>query len=629
MVYKLKYQGKEYAIKKISKKHIDYNEDEWLRNYLKNALNREINILKRMSEFENSVKFYGFNIEDNDYALILEFCDTDLDKLLKQKGKFSSQEIRTIMKDLNKPFRFMHKNGMIHRDIKPENIMIKYLDSSKSKFVPKISDYGVSRELSQGKATTVVGTPRYKAPEIQLKNDYDPYSDKSDLFSIGVMMYELYFKSYPFPSTQYKSQQEIKKIYSAKKAKDCEDKVLDDLINKLLVYDPEKRITWEEYFNHPFFNQNKVDDLTNKLYNLKIYNENEHQIINVYDFSLEEIVSVNTSTLITPYPKITIDECLKYKDSPFFILGILGKYLEQIGISVIIERGGVPDISQYNKNIIQLICNSYILKSKYLLDFDLGESRIMFLIRNPIVSSEFNGKIRKAIRKIYNLKEEEIQITNHWRRNNTFTVIIVIKSNFKINMTKDVLFKSFSQDEELKTIARVDKELLMPQILLSQSMLCPQEDNKINVWSEGQQRGGENYFPPLNWIKYGINIYHNFNERSIEWIKPSTFDKRGEWCNAYCIITGLTKSMQQIYANDIDMRHPGRKVGVGVYCPSHPDILEKYTETISVNGENYKVGFQVRVRPDAIRASKQNPKMWILNGNDNEIRPYGILIKKV
>ena len=56
---------------------------------------------------------------------------------------------------------------------------------------------------------------------------------------------------------------------------------------------------------------------------------------------------------------------------------------------------------------------------------------------------------------------------------------------------------------------------------------------------------------------------------------------------------------------------------------------EATAETIDANGEKYKVGFMVRVKPDKIRASKKNEKIWVVNGNDNELRPYGILIKKL
>jgi serine/threonine protein kinase len=165
-VYKLEFQGKDYAIKKISKDKLENNKDPELGEYLKIALKREIDILTKMSEFENSVKFYGYFTDDKDYILVLEYCDSDLQKLLKEKQKFSSSEIRTLMEGLNKPFKYMHNNGILHRDIKPENIMIKYVDSSKTKYIPKIADYGISRELDNGKATTNVGSPRYMSPQL-------------------------------------------------------------------------------------------------------------------------------------------------------------------------------------------------------------------------------------------------------------------------------------------------------------------------------------------------------------------------------------------------------------------------------------------------------------------------------
>ena len=67
-LYEVEYQGKKYAAKLLSKKLIDYNEE--CGDYLQDALKRDIDILKIMSKFDNSVKFY-FNFEDqNDYTLI-------------------------------------------------------------------------------------------------------------------------------------------------------------------------------------------------------------------------------------------------------------------------------------------------------------------------------------------------------------------------------------------------------------------------------------------------------------------------------------------------------------------------------------------------------------------------------
>ena len=241
-VYEAEYQGNKYAVKKISKKRL---EKDGMNEYMKNALARELNILKKMSELENSVKLY-YNYEDEEnYILILELCDTDLSRLLQEKKTFTSGEILSIMEGLNKSFKYMNDNNLVHRDIKPENILIKYIDSSKTKFIPKLAGYFTSRELEEGRANSIIGTAGFMSPEVSEGQNYD---NKCDLYSIGVMMYNLYFGSFPFERSKSKIEKD------KPKSKDCEDKVLDDLLNKLLVYDPEKRISWDEYFKHPFFN---------------------------------------------------------------------------------------------------------------------------------------------------------------------------------------------------------------------------------------------------------------------------------------------------------------------------------------------------------------------------------------
>ena len=623
-VFKLEYKGKEYAIKKIPKSKIDYVSDIELREYMISALENEIEILKKMSEFENSVKFFYYFKEEKEHIIVLEFCDSDLKKLLDEKKKLSSLEILTIMEELNKPLKYMHENKIIHRDIKPENIMIKYVDSSKKKYIPKIADYGLSKILDEGKTSTNVGSRDYKAPEITDRNQHG-YNDKADLYSIGVMMYQLYFNSFPFMM--------FKK--GPKKKKDCEDKDLDDLLNKLLIFDPEKRISWEDYFAHPFFNHNKgVEDLKKKVENLKIYNEKEHQKIDFCDRYLENIIKENyiekeTIKNIPPQKLISIDECLNLKNEPFFILGILGKYLESIGISVVIEKDEISrdfQLKNYHKNIMQIICNSYICKNKYLLDFEFDEM-VKYSFDNPVEKRNFNEKIKNIIMEMYNLKEAEIFVTSIVRDKKKFTVVIIIKSNFNPNITKEELIKKFEEKyQELKALVSVEKELIIPTIKLNTSMLEPKEDNKRNKWGK-KPKGGEVYFPPIDWIKYGIKIDHNFGEKNKNWI--SFFHKESEWCAAYCGITGINKKIEQIYENDDDIRHQGEKVGIGVYCPCDPKIMEEYTETINANGENYKVGFMIRVKPNKFRASKKNKNIWVVNGNDDEFRPYGILIKEI
>ena len=159
------------------------------------------------------------------------------------------------------------------------------------------------------------------------QNKEKEYDNKCDLFSLGVTIYQLYFNSLPF---QYKKV-EYKTIYlKDKKKNDCEDKILDDLITNMLKFEPEERISWDEYFKHQFFNQKKEEELNNQQTHMEKYNEKEHQIINVYDFNIEKMLEILSHYDASAIVNITINKCLQLPNEPFFILGILGKYLENI-----------------------------------------------------------------------------------------------------------------------------------------------------------------------------------------------------------------------------------------------------------------------------------------------------------
>ena len=95
------------------------------------------------------------------------------------------------------------------------------------------------------------GSPLYMAPEIL---QYKPYTDKADLWSVGVIMYELFFKKTPIGgNTLHNLVNNMKgykfKIKNGKLSDNCED-----LLKTLLQKKPENRIEWEDFFRHSWFN---------------------------------------------------------------------------------------------------------------------------------------------------------------------------------------------------------------------------------------------------------------------------------------------------------------------------------------------------------------------------------------
>ena len=621
-VFEVEYQGKKYAAKRISKLKLITEDDE---KYLKN----EIEILKKMSKCENSVKLISNYNENGNAILILELCDCELSDLLNTKNDgFDSAEIYKIMTGLNNAFKYMNQCEIIHRDIKLENIMIKYTNSSKTDFIPKINDYGISRVLQNGIASTFCGSPLYMAPEVLLSK---PYSDKADLWSIGVLIYIMHFNGNPFDlkiNPNNMDEKNIKNMLDKKKKKSSNDQLLDDLMDRLLTYDPNKRLNWTDYLNHPFFNREKEDKKDDR----------KEKVIKLYDFILERMVLhsfyeksiIESDKINSPDKFISIKDCFRDNDNQYWILAILAKFLRNIGISSVIEKDDLPKTTvdlNYSKTLLQFIANGYLLKHKYILDFGLTNNRIRQLVLDDIERCTFNEKIKNIILKTYNLNDEELIITNYKRNINQYTSIIIFKSDFNKDITKNELLKVFQNDDDLKTLTNVEKELIIPSIRLSKSMLEASKNNMDDSkWGKNETRGGEAYYPPIGWYKYGLKVYGRYDNKNNDWLGFN--NSPGEWCIAYCPLTGINKKIEQTYENDNDIKHYGKKVGVGVYCSPKPDVLETMTEEIEGNVSNFKIGFMIRVKPDKIRCPESNKDIWVVNGNDNEFRPYGILIKK-
>jgi len=240
-----KHSGMKVAIKRIRKKKLYENGQYLLRAYY-----REIDCMKKC-ECENSIRFIRDFQTQNNYNIILELCDTDLLCHLYQRPEsFTVDEIRSIFSQLNNVFKKMQQHKIIHRDLKLGNILIKFTDESRRNFIPKLSDYGFSKELNDYNfsTNTHLGTPATMAPEIIMNY---PYNEKSDLWSVGVMMYQLYYRKVPYDGNT--EQEVLNNINNCISFSMPEDEKFADLINRLLVVNVQNRISWDEYFEHPFF----------------------------------------------------------------------------------------------------------------------------------------------------------------------------------------------------------------------------------------------------------------------------------------------------------------------------------------------------------------------------------------
>ncbi|KAL4456537.1 hypothetical protein ABPG74_000644 [Tetrahymena malaccensis] len=195
--------------------------------------------------------------------IIMEYADgEDLDKKIQKQKKigkpFSEEFILDVFVQIGLGLEHMHKRNVIHRDLKPLNI---FFQSKQNKY--KIGDFGVSKQLqfTNQLLTTQIGSPYYLAPEIILGTGY---SFSVDIWSLGVILYELCCLQPPFDSwhqaliyLQAKNKPYppiIQKEYS---------KDLKSLISKMLRKNPETRCTLKQIFDEPII-QNKIQNMLNQ-----------------------------------------------------------------------------------------------------------------------------------------------------------------------------------------------------------------------------------------------------------------------------------------------------------------------------------------------------------------------------
>ena len=147
----------------------------------------------------NIVTVFDVGEEDNHPFLAMEWVEgTTLADILKQGRKFTPKEVVEIGIQLARALDYAHKKGIVHRDVKPGNVMLV-----KDSLTVKVADFGICRineadTQRQGQQTQmgdVLGTPHYMSPEQVLGEKVD---SRSDLFSAGVVLYQLLTGALPF-----------------------------------------------------------------------------------------------------------------------------------------------------------------------------------------------------------------------------------------------------------------------------------------------------------------------------------------------------------------------------------------------------------------------------------------------
>ena len=242
---------------------------------------KNMNIMEgKNKENSNTVEIYEYFNSKNEFAIVMELCDSNLEEIIKEKKRgLNSNEILLILNQLNNSFKIMNDNKIIHRDLKLANILIKYDNKDNINYKIKLSGYDVSIKMKDEFISgEIVGTLNYMAPE--LLSEEVKYNEKCDLWSLGVIIYILYFKHYPYSGDTFRGIYNKIKRCGKTILKKTDNPDLDNLISGLLTPEPNKRLSWKEYFEHPFFKNNSKIYFDSKINIQKDDNEKKKIDIN-------------------------------------------------------------------------------------------------------------------------------------------------------------------------------------------------------------------------------------------------------------------------------------------------------------------------------------------------------------
>ena len=212
----------------------------------------ESNILAKL-DHPNIIKFYDvFESKKPKHMIniVTEYADGgDLSEKIKERknknGNFTESEILDYFTQICLAIRHIHEKKIIHRDLKSGNIFLM-----KNGFV-KLGDFGIAKNFQRtiDKAKTMVGTPYYLSPEMI---ESKPYDSKSDIWSLGVLLYEMMTFKMPFNANSLASL--IIKITRGNYIPPpvIYTKDLRELVSKCLTLDPKNRPTIKEILGMPF-----------------------------------------------------------------------------------------------------------------------------------------------------------------------------------------------------------------------------------------------------------------------------------------------------------------------------------------------------------------------------------------
>ena len=460
------------AVKIINKKKLKEKNDQI-------HLKREIDLLQKINHI-NIISVYEIFENIDNYYIVMEYCAKgELFNYIVSKKRLNETEASYYFYQLINGLEYLHSIGISHRDIKPENLLLT------NNYILKIIDFGLSNYYYENInifLKTPCGSPCYSSPEMVSGKPYNGF--KVDIWSCGIVLFAMLCGYLPFDD---KSDDKI--IFKKIVENDIKypyflSDMARDIITKLLIKDPNKRINIKQIKLHPFYlkgkkkfeldfgivnksniisaltersffksnNDKKKENEKNENKDLKIINDeiNNAKIFSNYSIDENNDIENNQKEFIYIPIETDVQEYRKNEN-----LNKNNKFKKNINIRHI------------NKNIEKKLIEKKI-KNNTNLKEKLNENKlnnnekknINKLLRKNIISVLFNQKknnIKKDIKLNINDKKSSINITNI---KSSFTNIPKIRNIDKNNRSNNNMYYISSTENLYKKPNTKTKEKL-------------------------------------------------------------------------------------------------------------------------------------------------------------------------
>jgi serine/threonine protein kinase len=229
--------GRRVAVKMVSKNLLS---NPWIREQLR----KEVEINQSLSHPSICQMIEVFQTESNFYLVLPYYSKGDLLTAMdKRLQGFSEDEARTLFRQMLDAVNHLHGQKIAHRDLKPENFLFDERDRI------LLCDFGFATQVTDLPLFELCGSPHTVAPEVVWQRGYR--AQKADMWALGVVLFYLVSKRYPYPTTNLQTLGSIdyqqKPLFPSHLSEP-----LIDLLTRLLTIDPSRRITCDECIEHPW-----------------------------------------------------------------------------------------------------------------------------------------------------------------------------------------------------------------------------------------------------------------------------------------------------------------------------------------------------------------------------------------